>query len=98
MQGTAQAGGVKDGNFVGSSPNGQGGELQVQISVEGGKLATVDVIKHNETPTIGGAALSTLISEALDTQSADVDAVAGAPVTSAAFSEALGNAMAKAGL
>lgn len=98
VQGTAQAGGVKDGNFVGSSPNGQGGELQVQISVDGGKLATVDVIKHNETPTIGGAALSTLISEALDTQSADVDAVAGASVTSAAFSEALGNAMAKAGL
>ena len=84
--------------FIGSSDNGIGGTVQVQIAVKDGKMTAIEVIKQNETEGIGTPVFEPLIEQALETQSCELDAFSGATVTSNAFMEALGNAMAKAGL
>ena len=87
---------LPDGTYEGVSPNGQGGELGVSVTVAGGKVTAVEVTKQNETPSIGGTALPSLVDEVLEAQSADVEAISGASVTSKAFSEAVSAALAKA--
>lgn len=84
--------------FTGTSDNGMGGAVQVQITVEDGQMTSIEILKHNETENIGGVAFDTLIEDALQAQSADIDAVTNATITSDAFKEALAKAMAKAGL
>ncbi len=87
-----------DGTYTGTSENGQNGQIKLEITVEGGALTAIEVTAQAETPDIGGAALPTLVEEALAAGSADIDAVTGATVTSKAFCEALTVALGKAGL
>ena len=97
---TAQAAGeAVDGDvYIGTSDNGMGGPVQVQITVKDGKMTNIEVIKQSETPDIGVPAFDTLIQNALSAQSSAVDSVSGATVTSEAFCDALQKAMKKAGL
>ena len=84
--------------FTGTSENGIGGAIQVQITVKDGKMTDIRVLKHQETEGIGTDAFEKLIEQALDTQSSQLDVVSAATVTSDAFMEALALAMEKAGL
>lgn len=84
--------------YTGTSDNGLKGAVQLQITVEDGKITAIEILKHSETEEIGGVAFDTLIEEALASQSADIDVVSGATVTSEAFIEALAKAIEKAGL
>lgn len=95
---TAMAQSTGGNTFVGASDKGMGGTVRVQITVEKGKITAIKVIKHNETAGIGPEAIEKLTSEALKKQSADLDAIAGATMTSDAFKEALKIAMKKAKL
>lgn len=90
--------GNANGKYTGASENGMNGAVQVEITVEEGKMTNIEILKQNETETIGVPAFDTLIKDALSKQSAEVDTVAGATVTSDAFKEALKMAMGKAGL
>lgn len=88
-----------DNVFTGSSVKGYGGKLTVAITVEDGKIVKLELVDNGETASIGGKALEeTLVPAALEKQSADVDTVASATVTSEAFREALSKAMESAGL
>lgn len=87
-----------DNVFTGASDKGMGGTIQVQITVEDGVMTDIQILKQDETAGIGPEALEILVAEALEAQSAEVDIVSGATVTSDAFMEALGYAMEKAGL
>jgi uncharacterized protein with FMN-binding domain/predicted oxidoreductase len=84
--------------FVGTSQKGIGGAIQVQITVNDGKMTAIEVLQQKETEGIGTAAFDPLIQQALNTQSSQLDAVSGATITSNAFMEALATAMKKAGL
>ncbi len=84
--------------YTGTSDNGMGGAVQVQISVEDGTMTAIDILKQSETENIGGVAFDELIKQALESQSAEIDGVTGATITSDAFKEALAKAMTKAGL
>ena len=61
-------------------------------------MTDIKVIKHAETPGIGPEAIAKLTEQALQKQSAELDTVSGATMTSTAFKEALATAMKKAGL
>ena len=61
-------------------------------------MAAIEVVEHHETPNIGTIAIDTLPKAMIDKQSADVDIVAGASVTSTAMIQAVKDAMAQAGL
>lgn len=84
--------------FTGTSDNGMGGAIQLQITVDEGKMTAIDILKQNETVGIGDVALDSLVEQALEKQSADLDVVSTATITSEAFMEALSKAMTKAGL
>lgn len=84
--------------FTGTSDKGMGGAIQLQIAVQNGKMTDVTVLKQAETHGIGDVALEKLVKEAMEKQSAKLDTISGATITSKAFCEALEKARAKAGL
>ena len=69
------------GTYTGTG-SGFGGNVVATITVDGSKITDVVLEGANETPSIGGAALETLKEAVLKAQSAEVDAVTGATVTS----------------
>ncbi len=69
------------------------GNLQVQVTENGGRITNVAIIKANVLDAQSGAidqiALPELRSEALSAQSARINGVAGATYTSAAYAQSL---------
>lgn len=85
-----------------SRPSGGPVQVQVQVKVNGGKLADVSVLQSpNGNPRdqeINAYALPILVQESLDAQSANIDMVSGATVTSDGYLQSLQGALDKAGL
>ena len=73
-----------------------GGALEVSVTVEGGKIAKVEVLKQAETANIGGVALPEYCDAVVAAQSLDIDAVASASNTLKGFKEAVNDALSKA--
>ena len=78
------------------------GPVQVALSVAGGKVTDVQVVEYpNGNPRdaeINSYALPILIKETLSAQSANVDMVSGATVTSEGYLQSLQSALDKAGV
>ena len=91
-------GGAKytDGTYTGTAA-GRNGDVVVSVTVANGKIASVDVVKHEETAGISDAALTDVPAAIVKKNSTKVDAVSGATVTSKAIIEAVDAALANAG-
>ena len=89
-------------SVTGSVAQTRWGPVQVQLTVKGGSIAGVQVLQYpsgNGTDTqINGYALPVLIQETLDAQSANIDMVSGATVTSGGYAQSLQSALDQAGL
>lgn len=83
--------------FEGTAP-GFGGDVTVKITVDGNRIASMTAEGPDETPGIGEVALEKIPETIVSAQQADVDALAGATVTSGAIEAALLDALQKAGL
>lgn len=81
-----------DGTYTGSD-NGMGGALKVSVTVEGGRIAAVDVLSHQETPGISDPALEKIPAAIVEAQSTEVDGVTGATLTSNAIKGAVDAAL-----
>ena len=68
----------------------------VDVTIEGGKIAKVEVVSDAETPGIGGVAMPEYCDAVVENQSIDIDAVASASNTLRGFKEAVNDALAKA--
>ncbi len=79
-----------------ASEQGFGGPVTVTVTVTDTEITDVTIEGEGETPTVGGAAFDTLKQVILDTQSAEIDAVAGATITSDAVKKAAASALAQA--
>jgi uncharacterized protein with FMN-binding domain len=79
--------------YTGSVAQTRWGPVQVKISMQGGKLIKVTILQHpsgNSTDAkINDNALPILINESLKAQSANIDMVSGATVTSDGFVRSL---------
>ncbi len=75
------------GTYTGEA-QGFGGIVSVTITVDNDKITDVTIVGDEETPNIGGAALETLKAQLLEKQSAELDAVSGATLTSKGVMEA----------
>jgi uncharacterized protein with FMN-binding domain len=64
------------------------GPVQVQVAFEGDKIASVKMLQQPNHPQTT-AAVPTLVAETLEAQSADIDTVSGATITSGAYKESL---------
>lgn len=85
----------KDGTYEGSG-TGFGGKIVVDVTIEGGKIAKVEVVSDAETLGIGGVAMPEYCDAVVEKQSIDIDAVASASNTLRGFKEAVNDALAKA--
>ena len=77
---------------------GFGGPVKVAVTVgESGGVTNVEVTGDSETPDVGGKAIPKLAEQLLAAQSAEVDGVSGASVTSGAVKEAAAKVFMEAG-
>ena len=88
----AMAESFADGTYTGSG-KGMMGNIEVSVTVEGGKITAVEVTSQSETAGISDPALETIPQAIVDAQSWEVDAVAGATFTSNGIMEAVKNAI-----
>ena len=72
---------------------GFGGEVAVEVTLEGDTITKVVVTEQNETPNFAKDALEQIPEKIVEANSADVDAVSGATVTSNAIMYAVKNAL-----
>jgi uncharacterized protein with FMN-binding domain len=103
--GTTSGGGAstgKNGTVTGDSTDTRWGPVQVRITVAGGKITDVAVVDYpngnRRDEEINAQALPILVRETLDAQSAKIDMVSGATVTSEGYLGSLQSALDRAGL
>jgi uncharacterized protein with FMN-binding domain len=87
---------------TGSVASTQWGPVQVELTVSGGKITKVSVLQYPsgnpKDEEINDYALPILVQETTDQQSAGIDMVSGATVTSTGYIQSLQSAIDQAGL
>ena len=73
--------------------DGFGGPITVSVTMDGDKIAAVEVVSNSETPEIAGAALEQIPAAIVAANSPDVDVVSGATYTSNGIINAVKNAI-----
>jgi len=94
-------GAAKNGSFTGSVVSDPFGTVQTSITVSGGKIVAVNASAPMGNPlssTINQQAVPILKSETLQAQSANVNLVSGATLTSQAYVQSLQSALTQANL
>jgi len=90
----------KNGTYTGVAANAFYGNIQVKVTISGGKITAVNFLQYpNDRGTsvqINKQAMPLLQQEAIAAQSADVNGVSGASDTSQAFIESLSSALSQA--
>ncbi|MEC4184166.1 FAD-dependent oxidoreductase [Adlercreutzia sp. R21] len=81
--------------YLGTSRLCMGNELAVKVTMDGDKIAAIDIVQQQETAGVGSKALDALPAKIIEAQSTEVDAVAGATVSSGALKDAVNNALAQ---
>jgi len=77
---------------------GKAGDVHVKVNIEGGKILSVELGQHQETPGIFEPAAERVPAAIVANQSINVDGVSGATMTSDAIKEAVTKALVLAGL
>ena len=97
---TRSAGQYKDGSYIGPEVNAFYGLLKVQVIIQNGKIADVQFLEYpNDRRTsvrINNIAIPYLQQEAIQAQSANVNIITGATLTSEAFIRSFQSALAQA--
>ena len=81
------AGAFVAGTYSGSE-QGFGGKVTVTITTSDSEITDVTIEGNDETPNVGGAALEELTTKIKTAQSAEIDGVSGATITSTAVKAA----------
>ncbi len=93
---------ASSGTFTGSSVDTRWGAVQVQITVQGGTITRAQAVEYPQNngrdQQINAYAVPTLNQEVVTAQSAKIDAVSGATVTSDGYLQSLQSAIDQAHL
>lgn len=87
---------VSEDTFIGTG-TGKNGDLKVSVTFDGGRIAGVEVVEHNETAGICEPAIERIPAAIIENQSIAVDAVTGATLTSQAILAAVADCIEQAG-
>lgn len=86
-----------DGTYTGDAVDTRWGTVQVEITVENGRIASADAVEYptgnRKDQQINAYAVPVLNAEVVAAQSASIDAVSGATVTSNGYIESLQSAI-----
>jgi uncharacterized protein with FMN-binding domain len=92
-----QAAGFKNGTFTGPVANAYYGNVQVQVLIQNGKIANVTFLDYphdrRTSQEINMQVMPWLTQEAIQAQSANVNLISGATLTSEAFANSLQSAL-----
>jgi len=88
---------TEDGTHVGTG-RGFGGDIDVEVKIEDGRLISVEVVQHDETPDIAGPAIEEIPVIMVDEQEIYVDAKAGATYTTEGIISAVEDALVGMGM
>lgn len=83
------------GSTLTGTAEGFGGAVNVTLTMDGDKIVNVEVEGADETPGIGTMAIDELPGKIIEANSADVEVVAGATITSEAIIKAVNSALGK---
>lgn len=90
----------KDGTYTGMVADAYYGNVQVKVTVSGGNITDVTFVDYphdrSTSREINSQAMPYLKSEAISAQSANVNIISGATLTSEAFIQSLQSALTKA--
>ena len=84
----SSSGGTTTTVVSGSTIDTEKGPVQVEVTFDGDKIASVRMVRQPDHPQTT-AAVPKLIEETLQAQSADIDTVSGATITSDGYKESL---------
>ena len=91
-----------DGTYTGAAVSTRYGDVQVEVTVAGGKLTEVTALQLTDddprSSMISAQAAPVLRQEALTAQSAQIDTVSGATYTSDGYIQSLQSALDQAGM
>ena len=94
---TALSGHIKDGVYTGSEVDAYYGLVKVQTTIQGGKIADVQFLEYprdrRTSVRINSIAVPDLQQESIQAQTANVDIISGATLTSEAFRISLQTAL-----
>jgi uncharacterized protein with FMN-binding domain len=97
----AGSSGYRDGTYTGTDENAYYGRVQVQITIAGSQITAVKVLDYPQdrrtSRYINSQALPLLKQEVIAADSANIDTISGATLTSEAYIRSLANALGKAG-
>jgi uncharacterized protein with FMN-binding domain len=100
--GTTTGSASSSGTFTGDVVQTRWGPVQVRLITADGGITTVEVVQYpsenGKDVEINNYALPILVDETLAAQSADIDMVSGATVTSVGYIDSLQSALDQAGL
>ncbi|MBR2699073.1 MAG: FAD-dependent oxidoreductase, partial [Clostridia bacterium] len=95
----AAAADVPDGaQTLKGSGLGKVGDVDVEVVADENTIYSITVVKHDETPGIGTVAVDQIPAAIVEAQSLQVDAIAGATMTTDAIKEAVAAALASGGI
>ena len=80
--------------YIGEA-DGFGGPVKVKVTMDGDKIAKIDVLSHGETAGVSDPAFSTVPAAIIAANSTAVDVAGGATVSSKAIMAAVENALSK---
>ena len=83
-----------ENEYIGEA-DGFGGPVKVKVTMDGDKIAKIDVLSHGETAGVSDPAFSTVPAAIIAANSTTVDVAAGATVSSKAIMAAVENALLK---
>jgi uncharacterized protein with FMN-binding domain len=99
---TGSSGSTEKKTVTGPLVQTRWGPVQVKVTASGGKLTDVTVVQYPysnpKDQEINDYAIPVLVQEAIDAQSADIDMVSGATVTSVGYQSSLQSALDEVGL
>ncbi len=89
------ASGYKDGSYVGKG-EGFYGDIEIKVTIAGGKISDVAINKMDETEGIGDVAVKEIAAQAVSKNTGDLDTISGATVSSKGAITAIKNALGQA--
>lgn len=94
---SSSSGKYKDGTYTGTATSTRWGDVQLQITISGGKLTKINVLSspdsEQKSVEINQQALPTYKSEALKAQSSNIQQISGATETYKGFTGSLQSAL-----
>lgn len=96
MASQAVFGSAADGTYPATKP-GIHGDVTVETTFEDGKITSVVVTEEEETPEIGGIAITDIPAAIVENNTFNVDSITGATITSDAIKDAVADAITQAG-